>query len=140
MVFSPDTVITWLKLSKAGEIIYFPAMIFPKLAILAMYMRIFTMQRAYRHTVYIIGSLLILWGVAGTLTSLAYCKPFAYHWDKTIVGGKCGDKMAAYRWISVPNIVADVVMLVLPLPAIYKLQIDLAGKIGLGLTFVVGSL
>lgn len=140
MVFSPNTVITWLKLSKAAEILYFPAMVFPKLAILAMYMRIFNMQRAYRRAVYIIASLLTVWGVAGIMTSLLYCKPFAYHWDKTIPGGKCGDKMAAYRWISVPNIVADVVILVLPLPAIKKLQIDLANKIGLSLTFIVGSL
>ncbi|KAH7130093.1 hypothetical protein B0J11DRAFT_243929 [Dendryphion nanum] len=139
MVFSPNTVTNWLKLSKAAEFLYFPSMFFPKLAILAMYMRIFSQQRIYRRTVYVIGICLILWGTAGIITSLSYCRPFAYQWDKTIPGGKCGDIMAAYRWISVPNIVADLIILVLPLPAIYNLQIDLANKIGLFLTFLIGS-
>lgn len=140
MIEDPVKIINWQKLSKATEMIYFPAMTFPKLAILALYMRIFTAHRRYRIAVYTTGTVMVLWSVAGIITCLAYCKPFAYAWNKTIPGGKCGDTMTAYRFISIPNIVTDIVILVLPLPAIYKLHISPGAKLGLLLTLAFGSL
>jgi len=50
------------------------------------------------------------------------CRPLAYHWDKSIPGGKCGNIMVGYKYFTIPNLLTDIIMLILPLPAIYKLQ------------------
>ena len=48
--------------------------------------------------------------------------------------------MLAYRVIGFPNLLSDVVLLILPLPAIAKLHVDIGVKIGLFITFLSGSL
>ena len=44
-----------------------------------------------------------------------------------------------YKYWSVPNIVTDVVMLILPMPVIWRLKISRAQKAGLTVTFLLGS-
>lgn len=135
----PEKITTWLKLDKSEEYIYMASITFPKLAILALYMRIFTTQR-YLIATYFTGGLIIVTFLIGIVMSSLICVPFAYHWNKNIPGGQCGDIMAAYRYISVPNITTDFLTLILPLPAIWKLHVDTGVKIGLFITFAFGSL
>ena len=129
----------WLKLIVAEEFLYLLSATVPKLAILCLYLRIFT-TKPYRYAAYAIAGVMILNYIVDVIIALTMCKPIAYSWDKTIPGGYCGDIMAAYRYISVPNLVTDVAMLVLPLPVIWRLNTKLSQKIGLTLTFMTGSL
>jgi hypothetical protein len=139
MIEDPGKIGTWLKICKIEEFTWNLSVAFPKLAILFLYMRIFTTRR-YRMAAYMSGALITVNLVAGLALSSSICTPLAYSWDKTIPGGKCGDIMAAYRSIGFPNLVADVILLVLPLPAIYRLHVDLPVKIGIFITFLSGSL
>lgn len=109
-----------------------------RLVILALYMRIFSTNK-YRYAAYAVGGLIILTWIASIILSSSICTPLAYQWDKSIPGGKCGSVRAYYTWISVPSILCDVIMLVLPLPALYKLRMGVAAKIGLIATFLIGS-
>lgn len=129
----------WLKLVVVEENVYVFVVSLSKLAILCLYLRIFT-TRLYRRACYGIAVVIILNLIVGMILSLTICKPLAYRWDKTIPGGSCGDIMTGYRWISLPNLVTDVAMLILPLPVIWGLQIGRSRKIGLTLTFLLGSL
>jgi hypothetical protein len=45
-----------------------------------------------------------------------------------------------YTWFSIPNLVTDVAMLALPLPAIWTLKMSRGQKVGLTLTFLTGSM
>ena len=38
------------------------------------------------------------------------CRPLAYSWDKTILGGKCGALDPAYISIAVTDIVGDIMI------------------------------
>lgn len=49
-------------------------------------------------------------------------------------------KEAFVRWSTLPNILTDVIMLILPLPSIWNLQLRTPLKIGLTITFLTGSL
>ncbi len=133
----PIVVVRWLKLTFAAEIIYNLSICFPKLAILCLYKRVFS-TRAYRYSIYAIGSIVIMTCVAGVILSLAICRPIAYNWDQSIPTGRCGDKLASYRYISIPNIVTDVCILVLPLYGVWHLHMKLIHKIGLTITFLIG--
>jgi hypothetical protein len=126
-------------MDKVESYIYLPSVTFPKLAILVLYLRIFT-TRPYRITTYCVGSIVVLNCIVGLVANTVICWPFAYFWDRSISGGSCLDIFAAYRYISIPNAVTDLIMLVLPMRALYRLRVDLSVKIGLIATFMLGSL
>lgn len=77
--------------------------------------------------------------VADTVAASVMCLPLDYLWDKSIPGGKCINIAAFYRWGSLPNAVSDLFMLVIPLPTVWKLQVERKVKIGLTVTFLTGS-
>ena len=137
-VLDPIRIVRWAKLLLAVEWIYLLAATLPKLCILAIYLRIFTVK-LYRRICYVIAAVVIANFIAGGLTGTFACKPVAYNWDKTIAGGRCIDIDGFFRWISLPNIITDVVMLVLPLPVVWGLRATKNQKIGLTITFLTGS-
>jgi hypothetical protein len=136
---TPEEFVVWLKLLFAEELLYILSATLPKLAILCLYLRIFR-TRPYRLAAYAIAGVMILNYVTNVILSLTMCQPVRFKWDKTIPGGVCGDLMAAYRWISVPNLVTDLAILILPLPMVWNLHTGLSQKLGLTLTFLTGSL
>lgn len=134
----PSKVVLWAKLILAAEWAYLAAVTLPKLSILSMYLRIFT-TKPYRRSAYVLGAILIMTFLAGGLTGTLGCQPLAFFWDPTIPGGHCININAFFRWISLPNILTDLAMLVLPQPLIWTLHITRTQKIGLTLTFLTGS-
>jgi len=137
----PGAILNWAKSLVAVEIIYCTAVVFPKLSILSFYLRIFT-TKPYRIAAYFIGGILTANGLSGIITSLASCRPLAGRWDTALVASgaaKCINIDNFWRWISFANILTDVVMLGLPLPAVWKLHTSKNQKIGLTLIFLTGS-
>lgn len=132
-------IIQYLKIAKATEYVYVGAVMFPKLAILALYLQVFT-SKLYIRIVYACGAIITLNCIASWMVSTFLCRPFAYYWDRTIEGGHCGDIMAGYRAISVPSVVTDIAMLIMPIPILLKVQVPLVTKIGLLVTFLTASL
>lgn len=135
----PKAVTRYLKILFAVSVYYFSTVGIPKLAILSFYLRIFT-TKPYRITVYTLSSIVILTGILCVALSFGACRPFAYNWDRSIPGGHCIDESAFYRFGSLPNIITDVAILVLPLPLVWNLQTSRNVKVGLTLTFMTGSL
>lgn len=135
----PQTLRVMLKLVKAHEFVYVSSVLFPKLAILCLYFRLFN-SRTMHYIIYATGLLLIGTFTFGIVLSFANCRPFASFWDRTLEGHCSIDVMAVFRYYSIPNIVSDVILLILPLPALRKLSVGLLTKIGLYLTFLAMTL
>ncbi|QSZ30408.1 hypothetical protein DSL72_004931 [Monilinia vaccinii-corymbosi] len=125
-------------------LIFFPATYaiastFPKLSLLAMYLRIFTVP-FYRMVTYFLIYVLVVTATVLFTMILFQCTPVNYSWDKSIPGGKCHFHVEKiFLYASLPNIITDVVMLVLPLPFVLRLNMTRKVKIGLGLTLLTGS-
>ena len=79
-------------------------------------------------------------GHVQTIVSLAGCNPFKANWEPTLPGAKCIDKENFFRYGSVPNIVTDLAMLIIPIPVVWGLKASTRMKIGLTITFVIGSM
>lgn len=135
---NPNIVVNWAKLLMAVEWIYLVAVTLPKLSMLSMYLGILT-TKSYRRIVYVLAVNLIMTFIVGGLTGSLGCQPLAFFWDPTIPSGHCIDINAFFRWISLPNILTDVAMLVLPQPLVWTLKVTRHHKIGLTLTFLTGS-
>jgi hypothetical protein len=124
------------KLDKSVEYFDYMAISGSKLVILYLYMRIFNQDRRYRIATYITAAIILLTWLTTFIATFTFCKPYSAYWTHK---GKCGDIITMWRYVSVPNLFTDVMMLLLPLPALYKLHVNVATKIGLFATFMVGS-
>lgn len=136
---NPQAVVNWAKCGYAIEQLYCVAVAFPKLSILAAYLRIFV-ERPYRVASYLIGGIIIAAAVAGVITSLTSCRPFSARWEMIPSTSKCIDSVGYWRGMSVPNIATDLAMLVLVMPVIWKLQLRKGQKVALTAIFLLGSL
>lgn len=70
------------------------------------------------------------------------CSPFRYIWDKTIPGRCVNRKALSVSNLSVSNaalnLLSHLLILLLPHTIIWKLQMTLSRKIGVGIVFSVG--
>lgn len=84
-------------------------------------------------------AILVIFFLSGLILAVALCKPYAFKWDKTI-NGSCGDIMAGYQWIRIPSIITDFFILIIPIPTLWKLQMDKYKKLGVFVSFLTGGL
>lgn len=126
-----------LKLTVVSEFAYPLSVTLPKLAILSLYLRVFT-AKSFRYMCFAVIGIITLSYLATVVSVCLMCTPFAYNWNKTIPGGHCG-LIETYRWPSVPNVVTDLAILLMPLPTIWHLHTSVNQKIGLTITFLTGS-
>lgn len=110
----------------------------PRLAILTLYLRVFP-TRPERIASYIAIGLTVAYTVGGIVATSQVCHPIEKLWNSTLPG-RCSYAYTWFEYIPLPNLVFDVFMLLIPLPGVWKLQTGLAMKIGLTITFLVGSL
>ena len=137
---APEKVVYWGRMSLiAVPVLYAPVVTFPKLVILAIYLRIFV-DKPSRIVCYIVAIITIFACVINIPLSIWQCSPPAFVWDKTIEGGYCAVNVQGHLiWGSFPNIVTDLVILILPLPVIWRLHTSSRIKARLTITFLVGS-
>ena len=135
----PSTYVSWAKSAVAVEVIYCTSVVFPKISILAMYLRLFPVKKEYRYTIFALMFIIAANGIAGDFTSLLSCQPLRKRWDPTLKG-HCIDVTNYWRFISLANIISDVAMLLFPLPVVWKLHVSLPQKVGLTVLFLTGSL
>ncbi|KAB8296682.1 hypothetical protein EYC80_002105 [Monilinia laxa] len=137
--YNPTALILWAKILVIGAITYVTSCCIPKVVILSLYLRIFT-SKSSRLTCYILIFVVVGLAIADTVAAAVMCLPLDYLWDKSIPGGRCIDIAAFYRWGSLPNAVSDLFILLVPLPTVWKLQVETRVKIGLTITFLTGSI
>jgi hypothetical protein len=133
-----ETLVRLAKLFKAEEMIYISSVMLPKLVVLSLYIRLF--MDPVRRLSYLTGAFVIASFLAGLLTWGFACQPFAFNWNKTIVGGHCINSHKQYAYFSIPNLVSDVAIILLPLHPLWNLQVPRSTKIGLLFTFLLGGL
>lgn len=125
--------------SIAWLILYAFSITLSKCAILLLYVRVFTTRmRAFTVAVYLVGFVVVSTGVAIIFVTIFQCSPAAYEWNKTIQGGTCINQVAFARYMSISNVLTGFVMLLMPLPLVWKLNITVQQKIALTATFFHG--
>ncbi|KAL2850513.1 hypothetical protein BJX68DRAFT_237027 [Aspergillus pseudodeflectus] len=137
---TPEKLIALQKGLLANQILDFPFTVTPaKLSILLFYLRIFE-TRSFKMLSYIVGSLVLCHGTGVFFAAIFQCWPIQYTWDKNIVGGSCFNQQAFYRYVSLPKILTDFVILIMPMPLVWKLQTRLTHKLALTGVFLLGGL
>jgi len=120
------------------EIFYNPPIICIKASILILYNRLFA-SRKLKIFSWVLWVIVFCYSMALMIAEIFECVPFAYSWDKTIKGGKCIDLAAAVFTCGIINTVTDFVIISLPVPFLWKLQISLTRRLQLIVIFLCGG-
>ncbi|KAJ0104026.1 hypothetical protein J7T55_009691 [Diaporthe amygdali] len=87
----------------------------------------------------IVGTFIVLFAIGGILEAFLICRPYAKNYYVNLPG-TCGNVRTFYIWLSALNLFSDLVILFLPIPFLYKLQMPLKKRLGLISMFMVGVL
>ncbi|MCJ1350229.1 MAG: hypothetical protein MMC33_000210 [Icmadophila ericetorum] len=136
-VLNPGDVSHFFKILYIYEIIYGWAISAVKYSILFFYWRIFKVD-TFRVPLYTMGVVCFAWFLAQEFGSIFKCIPASALWDSS-VRGHCINLQQFILGVSVPNIVIDVALLVLPLPFVWGLQLNRSQKLAVSGIFLLGS-
>jgi hypothetical protein len=119
-------------------VLYCAALFFIKMTFLFQYYRVLAVQKmknVYIASIVIVGG----WALSQVFVGIFTCNPVSGFWDKSIPS-KCIDNIPQWYINAAGNIVTDVVVFALPLPAIWSLQLAKPSKIMLLCIFSLGFL
>ena len=120
-------------------IVYGISIALSKCAMLVLFIRVFTTRnRTFTIGVYLIGFIVVATSTVNTFVTIFQCSPVAYEWNKDIHGGKCIDGVAFARYMAIPNVITGAIMLIMPIPLVWRLNLSVSGKIALTATFLHG--
>ncbi|KAI0508841.1 hypothetical protein F5B22DRAFT_377160 [Xylaria bambusicola] len=126
-----------VKLFWINELLYNAAMLFIKMTFLTQYYRVFrhvnTLKTTYLAAIIIIGG----WCTAQFLSVIFICVPVQGLWDKS-VKAKCQNQLIGVYLNAVGTLVTDIAILVLPIPAIWGLNLPKTQKWALIGIFSIG--
>ncbi|KAL2047481.1 hypothetical protein ABVK25_011465 [Lepraria finkii] len=127
------------KVIYSSTIILVSSLTFTKLSILLFYLRIFP-QRSFHILVWILFGINAFWGFAYALVYIFQCIPVEQVWT-TLVGepGRRCWGPAANQTFAISSIILDVMILITPIPSIWKLQMPIRQKFIVTGIFLLGT-
>ena len=120
------------------ETMYTIAIALTKISILLFYSRIFA-ERRFKIALRITFALVIAWLLAIEITVLAECVPISGLWDLS-VPSRCIQLVPFFVGAGVPNVILNVIIVGLPLPMIWTLEIEKKHRWALSAVFGLGTL
>ncbi|KAG8410067.1 hypothetical protein J3459_007766 [Metarhizium acridum] len=125
----------WLLIT---EIIYVWNLCWTKLGLLCMYYRIFRFP-LFKGQVAGVGAFVVLWAVCVSFLFTFICVPVEKLW-RPAIEGRCVSELGVWLANASSTIFSDVVILLLPIPQVWRLQLKTLEKVGLTLVFGLGFL
>ena len=124
-----------------GEIMYSLAIFMVKLSLLFLLHRIFPKisKRRLHYALWVTGSIISAYTIVQIVCVILLCVPFRALWDPTVTAYCIRVDIVVLVCGSL-NIATDVVILVLPVPEIWHLQIAMRQKLQLTFLFLLGGL
>ena len=111
-----------------------------KSSALFFYSRIFSNAKlSFKYTIWVTQLVLYLWFIGISIGMLLACKPIQKYWNP-LLPGSCTNESTMWLASVIPSIVIDFVILLLPLPLLWNLQMKRNRKILITGMFVCGYL
>lgn len=128
-----------LKLSFSFVLVVIPGFTFARLSILTLYLRIFSGRKTRLSSWSTIAAVLAM-GVSYEIASIFLCHPVQSYWQPQNQSKSCGDLNLFFRAFCLPNILIDLAILSIPMPAVWTLQANIGRKMGLTFMFFTFSI
>jgi hypothetical protein len=109
-----------------------------KLSLLSLIARVFAPYKRKVQGIYALGIVLIIYYIASWILKIRICAPISAYWHLEF--DKCLDQSAIILGDSIVSTVTDAIILILPLPLTWSLQIPNEKKLRVGGMLAVGGL
>ena len=136
---NPEKIVLNLRILYIFDWFYVPSNMLSRVAVVLLYLRVFTSKTACACCWAVIGFLM---GncVATIIAAQLECTPLAFTWDKTIEGSRCFDQLLWYKLTNFPNVAADIAIMLLPIRTVWTLKASTARKTGIAVVCLTGSM
>lgn len=127
----------------ALQIIYNLVHLAIKISILLLYKKIFALNsQLFRYVWYSVLAYVIICAIIGLAIAVTLCEPVRFAWEQALgtINGTCPHLVSARMSAAVTLMAADVIILVMPMPMLWSLQMKLSRKIQLIALFGIGFL
>lgn len=104
-----------------------------------MYQRLFAIERKLAIAIKVVAVVVVAWWIGVEIATLFQCEPVNKFWEYS-VQGRCFDVVKFFEGSAIPNVILDVVILLIPQPVIWKLQLSRGNKVALCCIFLLGAL
>lgn len=132
------SIVAMAKWLVVAEVLYAWNLGWTKTALLLMYYRIFHLPY-FKKAAWIVGAFVWAWVVTITFIFVFICVPVQKLWYPQLPG-HCINQVGTWIANAASTILTDLVILLMPLPQIWGLQLRKTEKIGLTLAFCLGFL
>ncbi|KAF3063484.1 hypothetical protein GL218_02765 [Daldinia childiae] len=135
----PNKVTKYLLLLYLLDWFYVPSNMLSRVSVVILYLRIFTDKWARAACWGVIG-FLVANCVATIIAAQLECTPLAFTWDKSIQGGTCFNQILWYQLTNFPNIIGDIMIMILPIRTVWGLKASVGRKAGIATVCLTGSI
>ncbi|KAJ5100497.1 hypothetical protein N7456_006549 [Penicillium angulare] len=126
------------KIIFAAAYLYDACITFPKLAVLCFYYRVFRRGGVWvTPTLWVVGGLCTCWLIGSWIATTLQCTPIRASWE-TVAGSKCVKQSTFFTATAAPSAILDVIILLIPLPLLWALQMTRMKKAMLTGIFICG--
>lgn len=137
--FGAVPVVTLLRLLVPLHLLWALSLAFSKASILLLYSQLFKAEHYVIIAARVTIAINVAWAAGTILAVCLVCQPFSKSWE-TVSGSHCGDQILPLVISGTINLATNVVVIVLPLPALYKLRMGIYKKLVLVAVFSLGFL
>ena len=109
------------------------------MSILCLYLRIFGVNRPFRYCTWAVMFITFGYLFSNLWMQIFGCRPIAKYWIPDLPGHCILTLKADYGYGSL-NFITDLLIFVLPLPMVWRLQLSSRDKLGVLVTFIIGSM
>ena len=134
----PTSIVMMAKWLVVAEVLYAWNLGWTKTALLLMYYRIFHLPY-FKKMAWIVGAFVWAWVICITFLFIFICVPVQKLWYQDITG-HCINQVGTWIANAASTILTDLIILLMPIPQIWSLQLRKTEKIGLTLAFCLGFL
>ncbi|KAF2649985.1 hypothetical protein K491DRAFT_721173 [Lophiostoma macrostomum CBS 122681] len=128
---------SFLKYVFVGQIFYLLGIAVVKFSIIAFYWRLFAVTA--RIPIFIMAGVVFSWLMALLFLVIFTCDPIAASWDVTLqASAKCIELKSIYLGGSIPNVITDGILIIMPIPYVWRLHAPIAQRIILAGMFTLG--
>ncbi|KAB8260881.1 hypothetical protein BDV32DRAFT_149042 [Aspergillus pseudonomiae] len=125
------------KIQYAGGPLYSMSLLGFKVSLLASYLRIGGFVKMYRTIIIVAIAAVVVNQIIFTFLFIFPCKPIAMQWDSELTG-TCINTLKSYYALAGTSLGFDLVIIALPLPVLWNLQLGKRQKVALCCVFAIG--
>ncbi|KAE8352697.1 hypothetical protein BDV28DRAFT_157657 [Aspergillus coremiiformis] len=138
--FSDSDMVRFTVVILAIFVTFIPLVSIAKLSLIMLYYRLSPHTKLWRMCIYAIAGLIIIPTPVLTFLFIFGCQPIAKAWDPAITEGQCVDRLTIMLTSSVLNVITDFLLIITPIPLIWKLNMRIWQKLGVTLMFFLGGM